>query len=209
MGDDSQQHRRRGRPPHAPTVASRACVRDLVAADKSVADIAAALSLSEPTVRAHYAAELAAPRPQINFPFAESGAAPRRPRPSVRSGRPEHVPNAESHDRVSVLAAGGMAQWQIAAALDISVPTLVLHYAADLQFGRSRKRAQMLEALFAAGVTGGNVSAMKAFLILSFELQDAPTVQAAKFESLGKKEQAIVAAGTAAHGTDWANLLPN
>lgn len=201
--------RKRGRPAHVPTEATRALVLDMVGGDRGVAEIALALSLSEPTVRAHYAAELAAPRPQITFSFAETPDLRPRRRTADRAGRPEHVPNAESRDRVQVLAAGGMAQWQIAAALDISVPTLALHYEPELQFGRSRKRAAALEALFQAGVEGKNVSALKAFLALSTELQDAPSPKPAKIEPLGKKEQAMAAAITAGRGTDWANLLPN
>lgn len=201
--------RRRGRPAHVPTETTRALVADLVALDKSVADIAAALLLSEPTVRAHYAAELDAPRPQINFSFAESGQPrPPRRRQAERAGRPEHVPTDESRERVEVLIAGDMRQWQIAAALGISVPTLAEHYAAELEHGRSRKRAAVLEALYKAGVEGGNVAALKAWLAQPNALENEPS-KPEKAAPLGKKDAKMMAAMTAAQNTDWASLLPN
>lgn len=48
-----------GRPRHEPTGRSRDRVRILVAAGMGTAEIAVALGISEPTVRRHYAAELA------------------------------------------------------------------------------------------------------------------------------------------------------
>jgi DNA-binding CsgD family transcriptional regulator len=206
----AEQRRKRGRPAHQPTDATRALVVAMVGQDRSVAAIAEALRLSEPTVRAHYAEELSVERPQISFPFVESGRERRARRNSERSGRPEHVPTVETRDRVEVLVAGGMHQWQIAAALGISVPTLCEHYAEQLENGSSRKKAEVLEALFKAATEGANVTAQKAWLAQPGGLEhDPPNRPPAKEAPMGKKEHAISAAFTAARGTDWDSLLPN
>mgnify|MGYP002132467496 FL=1 len=209
---DQPSPRRRGRPPHQPTPETRATVAAMVASDKPVADIAAAIGISEPTLRAHYAVELTAARPQINFPFAESPASP-SPRPPAapsRAGRPEHVPTQETRERVEVLIAGGMPTWQIAAAVGVSEPTLRFHYPTELDAGRARKTALVLEAQFRAATEGGNVAAQKAWLARATELQDPPEPSPSRtVETPGKKAAAAEAARTAAFGTDWENLLPH
>nr|WP_294564505.1 hypothetical protein [uncultured Rhodopila sp.] len=182
----------------------------MVEEDKPVADIAVALGLSDPTVRAHYAAELAIERPQLNFPFSQSGPARIATPKPTRRGRPEHVPTDATRDQVEVLIAGGMRQWQIAAALGISEPTLTEHYAAQLDAGRSKKKAQVIAALFKAGVETGNVSALKAWLSLPEALEEQPDQrQPQKDIPMGKKAAANAAAISAGFGTDWAGLLPN
>jgi DNA-binding CsgD family transcriptional regulator len=201
--------RGRGRPPHEPSDETRALVVELVGQDKSLADIAAALGLSEPTVCAHYAEELLAERPQLNFSFLEIERRKRMARKSERLGRPGHVPTRVTRERVEVLVAGGLRQWQIASVLGISVPTLCEHYMPQLENGRARKRAEMLEALFKAGKEGGNVAAQKAWLALPDDMENPPPPPPGKDAPVGKKEQAISDAATAALGTDWANLLPN
>lgn len=194
-----------GRPAHQPTEATRKAVEGMVIDGKPVKEIAAAIGLSAPTLRAHYAAQLGAQRPQISFPFAGSEEGKRAGR--ERAGRPEHVPTKETRERVEILVAGGMVQWQIAAALGISEPILRDRYAAELDAGRSRKTAQVIEAQFKAAVEGGNVSAQKAWLARHTPVDDAPPPP--KDEPLGKKQAAQLAAMTASHGTDWDNLLPN
>jgi DNA-binding CsgD family transcriptional regulator len=198
--------KRRGRPPHQPSDDSRALVREMVAAGRTVDDIALAVGISEPTLRAHYPQELATPRPQITFPFAATPTAPQPARD--RAGRPPHVPDADSRRRVEVLVAAGMPQWQIAAAIEVSEPTLREHYAQELETGGARKRAELLVSLFDAG-TAGNVSAVRAFLAQPVALNDPPPPPPPKPDPLGKKEAAQLAALSAESGTDWAHLLPN
>jgi DNA-binding CsgD family transcriptional regulator len=193
-----------GRPAHQPTDATRAQVDGLVREGKTLKEIAVAIGLSIPTLRAHYAAELKVERPQISFPFAGSDDTKRKG--SSRAGRPEHVPTDETRERVEILIAGGMMQWQIAAALGISEPVLRDRYATELDAGRSKKTAMVIEAQFKAAVEDGNVAAQKAWLSRPSALEDAPPP---KTEPLGKKEQAQLAALTAHQGTDWDNLLPN
>jgi DNA-binding CsgD family transcriptional regulator len=194
-----------GRPAHQPTDATRGQVEGLVREGKTLKEIAQAIGLSIPTLRAHYASELKAERPQISFPFAGSEDAKRKG--SSRAGRPEHVPTDETRERVEILIAGGMQQWQIAAALGISEPVLRDRYATELDAGRSKKTAQVIEAQFKAAVEGGNVAAQKAWLSRPSVLEEPPPPP--KDEPLGKKQQAALAALTAHQGTEWDNLLPN
>lgn len=196
--------KRVGRPPHQPTDQQRAEVRRLVAAGTKVIDIAKAMGVSEPTLRGHYRAELATPRPQLTMP----GLPPADPQPPrERSGRPQHIPDDESRERVEVLVASRMPAWQIAKALGISEPTLRTYYAPELDGGRARKSAEMLVTLYRAGV-GGNVSAAKEWLRQAGELEDPPPPEPEE-PKLGKKEAAHLAALTAAAGTDWDGLLPH
>ena len=199
--------RRPGRPAHAPTDETRALVLEMVSTGRNVADMAVALSISQPTLRAHYAVELSAPRPQKTFALPGFDG-PKPPRPGMpRAGRPEHVPTDVTRERVEILVASRMPAWQIAAALEISEPTLRLHYERELAGGRARRTAEVLEALFTAA-KAGNVSAQKAFLDRTGELEEPPPPEA-KAEPLGKKAAAAVAAVNATAGTDWDGLLPN
>ena len=103
------ERRRPGRPAHEPSAGTRRTVEAMVREGKSVRDIALAIGLSTPTLRAHYREELAAPRPQINFGFADGDGKEKRAG-SPRAGRPEHVPDDETRERVEILVAGGMAE---------------------------------------------------------------------------------------------------
>ena len=122
-----------------------------------------------------------------------------------RGGRPPHEPTPESRERVQILLGGGMTHDQIAAAIGISAPTLRQHYGEELSTGRAKKRAEMLEAMFRAGI-GGNVSAQKAYIAQHSELDDP---KPEKDEPIGKKAAAQAAAREAGQGTDWASLLPH
>jgi len=202
-----EEKRRRGRPPHQPTDESRELVLGMVSRGQTVASIASAIGVAESTLRGHYAAELAAPRPQAVFP----GIAPPDPQPPrPRSGRPEHVPTAETRERVEILVAARMPSWQIAKALGIAEPTLRFHYAEEMEGGRARKTAAVLEALYREGAAG-NTSAAKAWLALHGPLEDPPPPQDEPVEAapLGKREQATRDALTAGDGVDWARHLPH
>ena len=200
--------RQPGRPRHEPSPATRKTVENLVGAGKSVREIASALGLSAPTLRAYYAEELKAPAPQINFGFSGSAQKGNGRRAAPGAGRPEHVATEATREQVEILVAGGMRHWQIAAALGISEPVLRDRYAAELDAGRSKKTAKVLEAQYRAAVDDGNVSAQKAWLSQHVET-DEPPPPPPKEAAIGKKESAMMAAVTAGDGTDWANLLPN
>jgi DNA-binding CsgD family transcriptional regulator len=179
-----------GRPPHEPTIETRELVIAMVGRGDSVAVIAETLGLSEPTVRAHYEDELAAPGPQAALAL-DGELTEKAPRAGNCGGRPEHLPTRSTRNRVEILVAGGQSQWQIAAVLGISVPTLVKHYSQELDDGRSRRDAQILEALFAKA-SAGNVSAIRTWLgRLRPGAGPADEMPAPEIRSgvLGKKEQ--------------------
>jgi AcrR family transcriptional regulator len=193
------EQRRRGRPRHEPTDQTRALVARMVGEDATVDAIAAAVQVSEPTLRLHYAQELASERPQKKFPFA----ADRRVAPRVGAGRPEHVPSAEQREMVEVLAATRWPQWRIAQAVGVSEPVLRACYADELETGGARREAALMMAAYRAAAEG-NVSAMKAFLGTSRALDEPPAP-----EPMGKKAMAAVKAQTAGTRGQWAGLLPH
>lgn len=119
--------------------------------------------------------------------------------------------------KVMTAKAGGMSEEAIALALGITRPTLAKHFMVELTTGAAQKRMDALEALFAAA-KNGNVAAIKAVLLLNDaagappsqgEGDTAPAAAPAPSPRLGKKEQAQVAAKTAAEGTVWDGLLPS
>lgn len=140
---------------------------------------------------------------------------------AAKPGRPEFEATAEQREKVEILIGGGMVIEEIAAAMELSEKTLRKHFRRELLVGRSRKRAEVLAAMFKAGV-GGNVSAQKAYITLnalaaadddvqnpSAEKAAQPTA-AVKSAYVGKKEVAQEAAMTAGAGTEWgADLDPN
>lgn len=104
------------------------------------------------------------------------------------TGRPEFNPSDAQRKRVSILAAGGMAHEQIAAAIGISRTTLLKHFDGELTKGAADRKAEVLDALFKAAKKG-NVAAQKAFL----QRADGE-VKSGRTGHLGKKEQAAAAA---------------
>jgi hypothetical protein len=116
--------------------------------------------------------------------FGETPSPYRDPR-----GRPKMKLTNELRDRVAMLRASGMTQEEIADAVGCSVPTLVQYFSLELNEGRSAKRAEMIEALWNAGI-GGNVTAMGKWLVLNDRDQTPRRVVKQKVEpKLGKKEQ--------------------
>jgi DNA invertase Pin-like site-specific DNA recombinase len=75
-------------------------------------------------------------------------------------------PTKEQMKRVEMLISSGMSERAIAAALGVDRLTLRKHFEDALLSGRSRRRSEILQALFRSAV-GGNVSAQKAFLRLN------------------------------------------
>lgn len=76
--------------------------------------------------------------------FGEVIVPPRR----SRGGRPRHEPTEERRRMVASLHAEGQAQPDIAAALGITVPTMILNYAAELE--SNSRSAERLAARRAA-----------------------------------------------------------
>lgn len=122
--------------------------------------------------------------------------------------------------KVMTAKAGGMSEDSIALALGITRPTLSKHFMVELTTGAAQKRMDALDALFTQAKKG-NVAAIKTVLLLNDaagpppkesqgagEGTPAPAAAPAPAMRLGKKEQAQMAAKTAADGTEWDGLLP-
>lgn len=131
------------------------------------------------------------------------------------AGRPEFKATAEQRERVEILIGGGMAIEEIAAALNLSKNTLKKHFGIELRMGRSKKRAEVLEAMYNSA-KGGNVSAQKSYITLN-ALADADdavrnphddkSAATPRVPALGKKDMADRVAETAGLGTEWAKDL--
>jgi transcriptional regulator with XRE-family HTH domain len=122
-------------------------------------------------------------------------------------GRKKMKITNELRDRVARLRASGMTQEQIADAIGCSVPTLAQYFSLELNEGKSAKRAEMIDALWNAGLAG-NVSAMKAWLALNDRDSSHKAIVRPRAEpKLGKKEQALVDAKAAPHAGGWADVV--
>lgn len=134
--------------------------------------------------------------------FGETPSPYRDPR-----GRPKMRLTNELRDRVAMLRASGMTQQEIADAVGCSVPTLAQYFSLELNEGKAVKRAEMLQALWDAGMNG-NVTAMRTWLALSDKGVTPREVVRPKAEpKLGKKEQALVDAKTAPSAGGWAAVV--
>lgn len=122
-----------------------------------------------------------------------------------KGGRPAYRATAEKRERVEILVAAGMSEEEIAPIIGIAVNTLRKHFAAALQTGRAKRRGVIIEAMYRAGAAG-NVSAQKAFVQLT-DLSPPGVAKAAKPAKRGKKEEAQIAAETAADETGWNGLV--
>jgi len=141
-----------------------------------------------------------------------------KPHPSPKRGRRPFIPTAKHRDRVALLAAAGIPEPAIAAALGCCERTLRNYFAVELKTGRAVKRAQNLERLEAAAKRG-NVSAMKA-LAAAFdrgESRELPAgepaaerrerAEAAVRERMSKRRLEQRDALIAGQDTDWGDDL--
>lgn len=119
-----------------------------------------------------------------------------------KGGRPPFEPTAAQRRQVAISAGGGMSHEDIALALGIARNTLEKHFQGELSVGASKKRLEVLNALY-RGAMKGNVAAAKAYLANEPRVAAPPP----KPEPIGKKQQAEVEARTAADGTEWGSLL--
>jgi hypothetical protein len=132
------------------------------------------------------------------------------------AGRPEFKATAADREKVEILIGGGMAIDEVAAAMDLAVNTLKKHFGPELKVGRSKKRSEILLAMFNSA-KGGNVSAQKAFIQLNALAEadeavqnpkdDRPAPVVAKIYK-GKKEIAQEAAlSVGGEGSPWGTDL--
>jgi hypothetical protein len=122
-------------------------------------------------------------------------------------GRKKTSINNELRGKVARLRASGMTQQEIADAIGCSVPTLVQFFSWELNEGKAAKRAEMIDALWNAGIAG-NVTAMKAWLAMNDRDTSPKAITRPRAEpKLGKKEQALVDAKAAPHAGGWADVI--
>ncbi len=69
-------------------------------------------------------------------------------------GRPPHVPNDARRQLVTALAAKGLNTVLIAKRLNVTPPTLRRHYAHEIESARLHVRAEMLDVVYHAGISG-------------------------------------------------------
>ena len=176
--------KKKGRPAFAATDADRRKVKTLRKSGLTEAEIAGALGITEPTLRKHFAAELA------------------------------FVPTAAQRRKVSIAAGAGMSPREIAIGLQIPVQQLKKHFAHELTAGALARRIEQLEAMHAAGKKGNvsaQRAYLSTTLALVGDDQDAKR-KAGKASpgaaAKGKKEQAQEDANTATAGSEWDDLLP-
>lgn len=77
----------------------------------------------------------------------DDAPAPAPLKPQV-TGRPRHIPSAASRERVVISSGLGLPNDQIAAILDISLPTLLKYYESDIRLGRAKASAEIADSLF-------------------------------------------------------------
>jgi hypothetical protein len=120
-------------------------------------------------------------------------------------GRPTHQPNDKGRKQVETMSSYGIPELEIARVLEISAPTLRKYYAYELGTGHIKANALVAQSLFqkATGNGPGAVVACIFWLKVRAGWREYPVDEAA----LGKKEQAQIAATTAAEGTEWGTLV--
>lgn len=127
-----------------------------------------------------------------------------------KGGRPEWKPTQAEREQVEISAGGGMRHEEIALALGVSTPTLRKHLAQELAAGANKRRMDVVDAVYRAGLKG-NAAAARAYLSAVPEvgaLDPGKGADEKPGEPLGKKAQANEAAKTAQVGTSWEDVLP-
>jgi hypothetical protein len=125
-------------------------------------------------------------------------------------GRPTHKVTEENRNKVKVMVAMGHEVDAIAAALDVSVPTLRKHYFSELKpasTARLRLRADLDEKLYLKAIDG-DTSANKELdkRLRTAELEAMKRARADREPDKGKKEAALDAAQNAARLSSWATI---
>lgn len=123
-----------------------------------------------------------------------------------QGGRPEWNPTKAQRRQVSIAAAGGMTQEQIAIAMDVSLPTLIKHCRYELTQGAYQKRLEIVQCMYQAAKKG-NVSAQKSYIALLPDPVFPTSAEPDKPEPVGKKERQQAEAAGAHVGSEWEDLL--
>jgi len=117
-----------------------------------------------------------------------------------------HQPDERARKQVESMASYGVPQLDIARVLSITIPTLRKHYEYELQTAQIKANALVAQSLFqkATGNGPGSVVAAIFWLKVRAGWREIPAEDP---PMLGKKEQAQIAAETAAEGTEWGTLV--
>lgn len=117
-------------------------------------------------------------------------------------GRPSFAPTEAHRRTVRAMAAYGVPQAEIAAVLDVAMPTLRKHFRLELDTAAAEANAKVAESLFRRATGDGPQSVTAAIFWLKCRAgwQEVEPRE-------GKKEKAAKAAHTAGLGTHWGNLL--
>lgn len=128
----------------------------------------------------------------------------------MKIGRPLFKVTPRLKTQVERRIAAGWKQSDIAAEIGISIPTLALHFEAELSHGHAKRRGEALDLLWKSA-RAGNVSAQKALVALQMTGDPAAPVEAKpspeRSIKLGKKEIAKQQAESAGEGTEWGSDL--
>ncbi len=229
----SDTKKNKGRTPFIPSDDQRRTVASLAAARHEQADIARAIGISVPTLRKHFAAELAtrlSPDNLFTAPEAapESTTEPARPdplppHPAPARARPPRTKRADGRkrwkpmrhqlDEAQLLIAANITPDVIARRLGITPATFRRAFAADLETASEMQRAELLMAMHRTA-KGGNVTAQRHLIEIIeraelVRIGDKITGREAEKPAprLGKKEQAQVDAGEIMNNPEWRDLL--
>lgn len=118
-----------------------------------------------------------------------------------KMGRPPYEPTDKDRAQVSLLAAMGIPDYDIAKVMQLSGPTLRKYFAHELEVGHIQANAKVAQSLFKQATDQTKPSVAAAIFWLKCragwkEDQDA-----------GKKERAEQMAVSAGNGTTWEGLL--
>lgn len=187
-----------GRPSKDPTDEQRESVIEWVKAKVSIEEMARRVGFAPKTFRKHFAAELGlSPPDRVNT------------EPAIPAQRVDVFrPTSEQREAALILAGAQLSRPEIARKMGLAVEVLEEHFAAELEEGPIRCKADILQAMFYAG-KGGNVAAAKVFLVFNGQAAPDPakTEQPAAIGMLGKKAAANIGAQNAQAGTPWEELI--
>lgn len=217
------KERKPGRAAFVPTEDQRATVARMATERLGHPVIAEEIGVSVPTLRKAFAAELKERLAADNLfvaagvPSPDPAEAPARPKRRGAGGRKRYKASDRDREKVAVLVSSGMTVDEISRVMALSEPTLRRHYAAEIETGALRKRADVLVALHRTALKGNVAAQKEAIAIMDRarleQLQDqvrgkaTPKPEAASTDPIGKKEQAQLDAHNVVEVSDWANLV--
>lgn len=128
-----------------------------------------------------------------------------------KGGRPRYEPTEKERAQCRTLAGLGIPQTDIAIVLQISEPTLRLHFRRELDAGAIEANAKVAASLFRAATDDRRPSVVAQIFWLKVRAGwsdgESRPPREPREEQPGKKELANRAARVAEQGTEWADLL--